>query len=87
MEFDGCRVHRVTTLIFSNPGPSTKLLIQVINDRILDHRSSNPLVTNTCRLRSVLVVGLWLVLTYMRTPPTHCYLESSEQVAYMKTHP
>jgi hypothetical protein len=60
MEFGGCRVCRVATLIFSNPGPSTKLLIEVNKDGILDHRSSNPLVTDTCRLKSVLVLG-WLV--------------------------
>ena len=33
------------------------------------------------------VVGWQLVLNYMQTPPTHYYLESSEQAAYMKTHP
>ena len=32
------------------------------------------------------VVGWWLVLIYMRTPPLHFYLESSGQVAYMETH-
>ena len=33
------------------------------------------------------VVGCWLVPNYMQTPPTHYSLESSAQVAYMKTHP
>ena len=33
------------------------------------------------------VVGWWLQLIYISTPPTHHYVESSEQVAYMKTHP
>ena len=33
------------------------------------------------------VVGWRLVLNYMQTSPTHYYLESSVQVAYMETHP
>ena len=33
------------------------------------------------------VVGWRDVLNYMRTPPTVYYLESTGQVAYMKTHP
>ena len=33
------------------------------------------------------VVGWRLVLKYMRIPPTHYYLESSEQATYMETHP
>ena len=31
--------------------------------------------------------GWQLMLNYMRTPPTHYYLESSGQATYMKTHP
>ena len=33
------------------------------------------------------VVGWWLVLKYMWTPPTHYYLESSEQAVDMENHP
>ena len=33
------------------------------------------------------VVGWWLVLNYMRTPPIHYYLDCSGQAAYMETHP
>ena len=33
------------------------------------------------------VVSWRLVLIYMRTPPTHYYLESSGRVTYMETHP
>jgi hypothetical protein len=83
-------IFNVATLIFSNPGPSTNLLIHVTKVGSLDHRSSNPLVTDTCRLRSVLtvcwLVSWWLVLTYVRTPPTHCYLESSGQTTYVETY-
>ena len=32
------------------------------------------------------VVGGRLALNYMRTPSTHCYLESSGQVTYMENH-
>ena len=31
------------------------------------------------------VVGWQVVLAYMSTPPTHYYLESSVQVAYVET--
>ena len=34
-----------------------------------------------------IVLGWWLVLNYMQTPPTHYYLESSGRAAYMETHP
>lgn len=82
MEPDGGRVRRVATLIFSDPDPFTNLLVQVIQDGFLDHWFPNPLVTGTCRLRSVLVVG-WLVgwpaaNAYLHENTlTHCYLESS----------
>ena len=33
------------------------------------------------------VVGWQLVFIYMRTPPTHYYIESSGQVASLETHP
>ena len=33
------------------------------------------------------MVGRQLVRVYMRTPPTHYYLESSWRAAYMETHP
>ena len=33
------------------------------------------------------VVGWQLVSNYMQTPPTHYYLESGGQAAYMETHP
>jgi hypothetical protein len=33
------------------------------------------------------VVGWWLVLNYMRTPPTHYCLEYIGRVAYTETHP
>ena len=33
------------------------------------------------------VVGWWLELHYMQTPPTHYYLESSGWATYMETHP
>ena len=32
------------------------------------------------------VVGWQLVLIYMRTPPTHYYLEPSGRAAWMETH-
>ena len=32
------------------------------------------------------VIGWWLVLTYMQTPPIHYYLEFSGLAAYMETH-
>jgi hypothetical protein len=32
------------------------------------------------------VVGWHFVLNYMRTPPTHYYLESNDRAAYMETH-
>ena len=38
------------TLIFSNAGPPINLLLSVAKDGVLDHRSTNPPVTNTCRL-------------------------------------
>ena len=33
------------------------------------------------------VVGWQLALNYMRTPPTHYYLEYGGQVAYLETYP
>jgi hypothetical protein len=33
------------------------------------------------------VVRWLVVLNYMQSPPTHYYLVSSGQVAYMETHP
>ena len=33
------------------------------------------------------MVGWRLVLNYMQTPPTHCYLELGGRVAYMEAHP
>ena len=33
------------------------------------------------------VVGWRLVLIYIRTLATHCYVESNGRVAYMATHP
>ena len=33
------------------------------------------------------VVGWHLTLKYMRTPPTHYFVESSGRAAYMETHP
>jgi hypothetical protein len=33
------------------------------------------------------VVDWWLGVVYMRTPPTHYCLGSSEQATYMVTHP
>ena len=32
-------------------------------------------------------VGWQLAVKYMRTPPTHDFLESSGLAAYMETHP
>ena len=32
-------------------------------------------------------VRWWLVLNYMRTPPTHYFLESDGRAAYMKNSP
>ena len=34
-----------------------------------------------------IVVGWWLVLNYMRTPPTHYFVEPSGQATYMETRP
>ena len=36
----------VATFIFSNPNPSTNLLLNVANNGVLDHWSLNPLMTN-----------------------------------------
>ena len=33
------------------------------------------------------VVGWQLEFIYVRTPPTHYYLESSGRMAYIKTYP
>ena len=33
------------------------------------------------------MIGWQLALKYMRTPPTHNFVESSGRTAYMKTHP
>ena len=33
------------------------------------------------------VFGWLLLLIYMKTPPTHYYLESCEKATYMETHP
>ena len=40
--------------LFSNLGLPINLLMRVIKDGVLDHRSSNPSVTGTYRLKSAL---------------------------------
>jgi hypothetical protein len=84
----------VATLIFSNIGPPTNLLLVEL--------------VGTCRLKSVSwrmevlrhvsmaphnlvghqnVVNLRFVLIYRGTPPTHYYLESSGHITYIETCP
>ena len=45
-------IFSVATLVFSNQGPPTNLLLHVTKDGGLDH---DAIVTNTCRLKSALV--------------------------------
>ena len=46
---------QLATFIFSNMGAPTNLLLQVPKDGVLDHRSSDPSVIGTCRLKIALV--------------------------------